>query len=441
VDASTEAQSSSIMKLALMALAGATIEWYDFFLYGFASALVFPALFFPKTLPHAVALVASFSTFAVGFVARPIGALLFGHIGDRIGRKSALAIALVLMGIGTTLIACLPTYATLGVLAPVLLVVLRFAQGLAIGGQWGGAILLVVESAPRNQRGFYGSFAQAGVPTGVVCAIGAFLLAGALTSSEDFAAWGWRLPFLASVFLIGLGLYIHYRVEETPVYRELMRKSAAARAPGQRSPIVQVVRDYPREIVRAAGAFIATNICFYIAITWVVAFGTDADGLHIARATMLTAVGIASAVMAPLLLIAGTLSDRFGRRRIYMLGAVLTVAAAFAMFPLIESRELLWITVGIGTVLGATSFMYGPQAALFGEMFRTEVRYSGASLGYQLGAIVGGGLAPLIATGLMTRFNTTLSVSSYMAAACVVSFLCVGAMRETSCGSLNEDGS
>ena len=438
---STDPKSSSIMKLALMALAGATIEWYDFFLYGFASALLFPALFFPKTLPHAVALVASFSTFAVGFIARPIGALLFGHVGDRVGRKSALAIALVLMGIGTTLIACLPTYATIGVLAPVLLVVLRFAQGLAIGGQWGGAMLLVVESAPRNQRGFYGSFAQAGVPSGVVCAIVAFLVAGAVTSPDDFLAWGWRLPFLVSVLLIGLGLYIHYRVEETPVYQELMRKSAAARQPSARSPILRAITDYPREILRAAGAFIAINVCFYIAITWAVAYGADPDGAHVPRATMLIAVGIASAAMAPMLMIAGHLSDRFGRRRLYMIGAVLTALASFAIFPLIDTGSLLWITVGVAAVLGSTSVMYGPQAALFGEMFRTEVRYSGASLGYQLGAILGGGFAPLIATALMARFHTTLSVSCYMVGTCTLSFLCVAAMRETSCASLNEDGS
>jgi MFS family permease len=440
MNSTTDVPASSILRLALMALAGATIEWYDFFLYGVASALVFPTLFFPKTLPHAVALVASFSTFSVGFLARPVGALLFGHVGDRIGRKSALAIALVLMGVATTLIACLPSYAAVGALAPVLLVVLRFAQGLAIGGQWGGAMLLVVESAPRTRRGFYGSFAQAGVPVGVVFANLAFLAVGALTSPAEFLAWGWRLPFALSILLVGLGLYIHFRVEETPVYRELVRKSAA-RARSGTSPILQALREHPRDIAHAVGAFVSVNTCFYIAITWVIAYCNDADGLNIDRATMLGAVLVASAMMAPTLLVAGALSDHFGRRRVYMAGSVLTAVAAFTLFPLLATRSFVWIAVGLGAVLGSNSVMYGPQAALFGEMFRTHVRYSGASLGYQVGAILGGGFAPLVATSLIAHYHSSLAVSGYMAATCVVSVIAIATLRETSGVSLSDDGS
>ncbi len=429
-----------INRLAMLSLAGASIEWYDFFLYGVGAALVFPALFFPKTLPHSVALVASFSTFAVGFLARPIGALAFGHVGDRVGRKSALAIAMVLMGTATTLIACLPSYAAIGPAAPVILVLLRFVQGLAIGGQWGGAMLLLVESAPPGRRGFYGSVAQVGVPVGVVTANIAFLIVGALTSAEEFNAWGWRLPFLFSIALVGLGLYLHWRVEETPVYRELLQKRGQTRVPQTSSPVLQALRQHPREIGLAVGSHIAVNLCFYISITYVIAYGTDVDGLHLSRVTMLGAVVIASALMAPTLLLAGALSDRYGRRRIYMLGAAMTAVSAFAMFALLDTKSLPWMTLGIAATLCTSAFMYGPQAALFGELFPTHVRYSGASFAYQTGAILGGGFAPLIATELTARLHSTIGVSFYMAAACALAFAAVWRMRETAATSLSEDG-
>jgi metabolite-proton symporter len=433
--------SPPINRLALMSLAGASIEWYDFFLYGVGAALVFPALFFPPSLPHSVALVASFSTFAVGFLARPIGALAFGHVGDRVGRKSALAIAMVLMGVATTLIACLPSYAAIGPAAPVILVLLRFLQGLAIGGQWGGAMLLLVESAPQGRRGFYGSVAQVGVPVGVVSANIAFLLVGAWTSPEDFNAWGWRVPFFLSIALVALGLYLHWRVEETPVYREHLRKGGPAPAHRAGSPVLQALRQHPREILLAVGSHIAVNLCFYICITYVIAYGTDVAGLHLSRTTMLSAVVLASALMAPTLLLAGALSDRFGRRRVYMTGAVLTAVGAFVMFPLLATKSLPWMTAGIAIVMCTSAFMYGPQAALFGELFRTHVRYSGASFAYQTGAILGGGFAPLIATALTARLHSTIGVSFYMAAACLLAFVAVFRMRETSASSLTDNAS
>ena len=425
-----------INRLAMMSLAGASIEWYDFFLYGVGAALVFPALFFPTSLPHGVAMAASFSTFAVGFIARPVGALAFGHVGDRVGRKSALAIAMVLMGLATTLIACLPSYATIGPAAPVILVLLRFVQGLAIGGQWGGAMLLLVESAPHGRRGFYGSVAQVGVPVGVVSANIAFLVVGALTSPEEFNAWGWRVPFLFSIALVALGLYLHWRVEETPVYRELMQNGGTARATQSKSPVLQALRQHPREVSLAVGAHIAVNLCFYICITYVIAYGTDPEGLHLSRTTMLSAVVIASALMAPTLLLAGAISDRYGRRRVYMTGAALTAVGAFALFPLLATKSLPLMTVGIAITLCTSAFMYGPQAALFGELFPTHVRYSGASFAYQTGAILGGGFAPLIATALTTRLHSTIGVSFYMAAACALAFVAVLRMRETSASNL-----
>jgi MFS family permease len=422
--------AAKMTKLALTGLAGTSIEWFDFYLYGIASALVFPALYFPKTLSPYLALIASFSTFAVGFFARPVGAALFGHFGDRAGRKSALVAALVLMGGATALIGCLPSYATLGALAPALLVVLRFLQGLAIGGQWGGAMLLVIESAPAHRRGFYGSFAQAGAPAGVVAANLAFLLASALTSPADFLAWGWRVPFVLSIGLVGLALYVRYRVEETAAFRRLKeardgRLPVAATAPPSRSPIVEALVSNPRQILLAAGAYLAVQVSFYISITFVVAYGSSAQGLALPRTTMLTAVLVASAVTAPALMFFGALSDRYGRRRIYMMGSVLMGLWAFAFFPLIDTRSPALITSAICVSQVINGMMYGPQAALFGELFRTRVRYSGASLGYHLGSAVGGAIAPLIATAIQAAYHGTFGISVYIAAACAITFASV----------------
>ncbi len=436
-----ELQPGTIRRLGLLGLAGTSIEWYDFFLYGVGAALVFPGLFFPKSMPHSLALIASFLTFGFGFIARPIGGLVFGHIGDRMGRTSALAIALLLMGVSTTLIACLPGYATIGATAPILLVVLRIAQGLAIGGQWGGAMLLVVESAPRRHRGFYGSFPQVGVPVGVVLANLAFLAASALTSPEHFLIWGWRIPFLFSLVLVGLGLYVHFRVEETPAYRALMDKSIQARGTQAASPLRDMFHRYPRMLVLATLSHIAINLCFYISITYVMSFGTDAQGLNLPRTTMLAAVLLANAVLPPMMLAGGALSDRIGRRRTFMMGAVFTVAGAFVLFPLLATKSFVLITLGVLCVSVPVAMMYGPQSALFSELFPTHVRYSAASFSYQTGAILGGGFAPLVATALLARFQTPLAVSCYMAAGCVISLLAVLLMRETSGDSLHGERS
>ena len=426
-------------KLALMGLAGTSIEWYDFFLYGIGAALVFPTLFFPKTLPTAIALLASFSTFSVGFLARPFGALVFGHVGDRIGRKSALATALVLMGLATTLIACLPTYAVAGPIAPTLLVLLRFAQGLAIGGQWGGAMLLVVENAPAHRRGFYGSFAQMGAPLGVVLANLAFLAVSALTPPAALLVWAWRLPFLLSVLLVGLGLYVHFRIEDTLAYRQLQQKQAAT-AGRTRSPILEVLRQHPKQLLLAAGSFLATNVIFYILIAWCVSYATRPDGLGVSATLILSAVLIGSGLMAPVLMLCGAISDRFGRRRIYMTGAVLSAAYAFAIFPLLETRTLLGMSAAVAGAFALSAMMYGPQAALLAELFSTRVRYSGASLGYQIGAICGGGLAPLIATAIYTKSHSTLGISVYLAVVSLISLVSVAYLRETSRVDLNHAG-
>ena len=422
---------ASMARLALTGLAGTTIEWFDFYLYGVASALVFPALYFPKTLPPLIALLASFSTFAVGFFARPVGAVLFGHVGDRAGRKAALVAALALMGGATALIGCLPSYAALGAFAPALLVVLRFLQGLAIGGQWGGAMLLVVESAPSHRRGFYGSFAQAGAPAGVVAANLAFLLVSVLTSPAEFLAWGWRVPFVLSIALVALAFYVQRRVEETPAFRRLQAARASPATERARSPIVEALVANSRQILLAAGAFLAVQVSFYVSITFVVAYGSSSDGLGLPRSTMLTSVLIASGATAPALMLFGALSDRLGRRRIYMTGSVLMALWAFAFFPLINTRSPLLITGAICVTQVINGMMYGPQAALFGELFRTRVRYSGASLGYQLGSAFGGALAPLIATAILAAYHTTLGISIYIAVASLITLVSVALLEET----------
>jgi metabolite-proton symporter len=406
------------LKVAVMASAGAAVEWYDFFLYGTAAALVFPRLFFPADLPPVVAQIASFSTFAVGFVARPVGGMLFGHFGDLHGRKRVLVAAMVLMGLSTTLIGLLPSYARIGVWAPLMLVVRRFVQGLAVGGQWGGAALLAIESAPAHRRGFYGSFVQVGVPLGVVLANAVFLAVSALSTEEAFMAWGWRIGFVLSVLLIVIALAVHFGVSEPAA-------DGPAEAPVERrrSPLAEAARGHWREILLAGGAFVANNTCFYIAITYAVAYGTTRVGID--RDLLLFAVMAGNLVMIPALLACGALSDRYGRRGVFLIGALLSGLWAFAVFPLIETASPLAVLIAVAVQLLFVSLMYGPQAALFAELFPKSVRYSGASLGYQIGSVVGGGFAPIIATALFARYQSSGPIAIYLAAMCAVSFVSV----------------
>lgn len=406
-------------KTAIMASAGAAVEWYDFFIYGTAAALVFPHLFFPPDLPPFVAQIASFSTFAVGFIARPLGGMIFGHFGDTHGRKRALVIAMMLMGLATTLIGFLPSYATVGVLAPLALVVLRFIQGLAVGGQWGGAALLAIETAPANKRGFYGSFVQVGVPLGVVLANTVFLIVSALNTDAAFLSWGWRIGFILSVALIGIGILVHLNISEP----EAETPTEAAPTEPSRSPLLEVIRNHWRVVLLAGGAFVANNVSFYIAITYVMAYGSTALGID--RNLLLFSVLAASALMIPILLLCGAASDRFGRLPVFLWGAFLSGVWAFAVFPLIEIGTPLAIFAAITVQLLFVSMMYGPQAALFAELFPKAVRYSGASLGYQIGAVVGGGFAPIVATALFAYYQSSLPIAVYLAAMCALSFVCV----------------
>ena len=423
---------TNMRKVALTSLAGTSIEWYDFFLYGAAAALIFPKAFFPEATP-AMALILSFGTFAAGFIARPVGGIIFGHFGDRIGRKKTLIIALLLMGISSTMIGLLPTYAMIGIAAPILLTVLRFAQGIAIGGQWGGAMLLVTESAPADKRGYYGAFAQAGAPVGVILANLALIITSSLVSEDFFLTWGWRIPFIASVILIGISMYIQLNLEDTKAFKELEtsnreKQEAEAAKTIIRSPILEALRKYPKRIVLAAGAFLSVQVTFYILIAFLLAYGVASA--EMSRDDMLTAILISAAVMVPLQFMFSAYSDRHGRRGIFMLGAGLTAVWAFIIFPLVDTGNFYLIVLAITGGLTFLAMMYGPQAAFFTELFSTEVRYSGASLGYQLGAIIGGAFAPMIAVTLWTEYGI-FWVSVYIAFASLLALLSVFMLTET----------
>jgi metabolite-proton symporter len=439
-----EAPERSILKVALTALAGSSIEWYDFFIYGTAAALVFPNLFFPG-FGDTGATILSYSTFAVAFIGRPVGGLIFGHFGDKFGRKRALVTALVLMGTGTTAIGLLPGYATIGILAPILLVTLRFLQGICIGGQWGGAVLLATESAPAEKRGFYGSFAQIGVPVAVLISNIIFLVIAATLGDGALVAWAWRIPFLLSVLLIGLGLYIQLKLEDTPAFRHLQEYREQHQSEEERreaeeaagSPVWEVLKTYPKEIALAAGAFIAINANFYILITYILDYATAEVGLP--QSTVLTAVLISS--VAGLLAIGGfaALSDLIGRRIPYMAGAALLgLWGLFAFWPLVDSGNpgLLVLALVLGQVF--LSMMYGPQAAFYSEIFTTKVRYSGASMGYQIGSVFGGALAPIIATALLAATGTSFAVGAYMAVVCAITGVCAFLLSETYGQSMDE---
>jgi len=429
---------SNMRKVALTALAGTSIEWYDFFLYGAAAALIFPTAFFGEATPS-TALILSLLTFAAGFIARPIGGIIFGHYGDRIGRKKTLVIALILMGVSSTLIGLLPTYAMIGVTAPILLTSLRFVQGLAIGGQWGGAMLLVTESAPPDKRGFYGAFAQAGAPMGVILANLAFIITSSLVSEESFYSWGWRIPFLASAILIGISMYIQLNLEDTKAFQELQQRKQNIDTKDEQikqSPILEAIRKYPNRIALAAGTFLSIQVTFYILIAFLLAYGVSSA--EISRDDMLAAVLIASAIMVPSQFMFSSISDHYGRKGIFMAGAILTGLWAYAIFPLVDSGNFYLIVLAITIGLVFVGMMYGPQAAFFTELFSTEVRYSGATLGYQFGAILGGAFAPTIAAFLWNNYGI-FWVSVYISFASLLTLFSVMALTETYKISLNDD--
>ncbi|MCP5539941.1 MAG: MHS family MFS transporter [Akkermansiaceae bacterium] len=420
---SEPAPRNSVRRVVMASFVGTTIEWYDFFLYGTAAALVFDKLFF-SGLDGFAAKLSSYATFAIGFFARPIGGIVFAHFGDRLGRKSTLVTTLILMGVATFLIGLLPTYATAGVWAPVLLVLLRLVQGFGVGGEWGGAVLMAVEHGHGDKRGFHASWVQAGVPVGLLLANAVFALCSRLPEAE-FLAWGWRVPFLLGIGLLGVGLFIRLRIFESPLFAKMAESGGTARI-----PVVEVMKKHPRNVALAMGARFAENASFYIFTIFVLSYATEI--LKLERSVILNGVLIAAAAQLVAIPFFGALSDRLGRRPVYLAGAAALLGFPFAFFALVDTRSaaLVWLAIVLGLVVH--SAMYGPQAAFFSELFGTNVRYSGASLGYQLASPLAGGLAPFIATWLLkTGGGKAWPVSVYLAAMAVVTLVSVWLAEET----------
>ncbi|MEV4289138.1 MFS transporter [Nonomuraea bangladeshensis] len=411
--------ATSIKKIVAASLIGTTIEWYDFFLYGSAAALVFNKLFFPESDPLTGTLL-SFLTYAVGFVARPLGGLVFGHFGDRVGRKTLLVVSLLMMGTATFLIGCLPTYETLGPAAALVLTGLRLVQGFALGGEWGGAVLIVSEHGDDARRGFWASWPQAGAPGGNLLATGVLAALAAWQSEETFLAWGWRVPFLLSGVLVLIGLWIRLSITESPVFQKS--------APEERAPIVGVLRHHWKDVLVAIGARLAENISFYLLTVFVITYAKTAG---VENSTVLSAVLVASAVHFVTIPMWGALSDRVGRRPIYLAGAAGIGLWIFAFFPLVDTGNFLAITLAVIVGLLFHGMMYGPQAAFFSELFGTRMRYTGVSIGAQLSAIVAGALAPIIAVALLRAYSSSLPISLYLGLAAVLTLGAVYAARET----------
>jgi MFS transporter, MHS family, shikimate and dehydroshikimate transport protein len=412
---------STVRRAALAGYVGTAIETYDFFLYGTAAALVLNRLYFP-TLSPLSSVLASLATYSVGFVARPIGGLVIGHYGDRLGRKTMLVVTLLTMGTATVAIGLLPTYTRIGPLAPALLVLLRLAQGFAVGGEWSGAALIAVEHAPPGSRGFYGSWTQIGTPTGLLLSTAAFALVARLPDAQ-FLAWGWRVPFLASVFLVLIGLVIRLRVAETPAFLRVKAEGSAAE-----QPMLDAVRTHAREILLAIGVRIAENGAFYIYTVFVLVYGTRHAGLP--RETVLTAVLSGAACLLVAVPVCGALSDRVGRKPVYLFGTVMTAVLAWPLLRLLDSGSpALACTALILALVFGHAPMYGPQAAFMAELFGTRVRYTGMSMGSQLSSVISGGLSPFIATALLPYGR--LALASYTMAMATISIVAVLAAPET----------
>jgi metabolite-proton symporter len=429
---------TNIVKVVFASLIGTAVEWYDFFLYGSAAALVFGALFFPESEPVTATLLA-FGTYALGFVARPLGGIVFGHFGDRHGRKQMLVVSLLMMGLATVAIGLLPTYATIGVAAPILLLACRLVQGFAVGGEWGGAVLMAAEHGRDDQRGFWSSWPQAGVALGNLLATGVLWVLAAVQSDDAFNAWGWRIPFLLSAVLVMIGLWVRLTIEESPVFTEAQAELEAKDT--THMPLVEVVRRYPKEVVLAMGMRLAENISYYIFTVISITFLTTYAGTADDKGIILKALLIGAVVHFTVIPLIGALSDRIGRRPLYLAGAVGVAAWSFVFFDLVASKDegKMILAVVVGLVLHA--LMYSPQAAFFSELFGTSVRYTGASVGYQLASIFAGALAPIIALellGTVEESNTT-AVAVYVTVASVLTIVSVLLAKETRATSLRHD--
>ena len=418
------AGASEAGRVAVASAIGTAIEWYDFFIYGTAAAVVFGPQFFPQ-VSRLAGTMAAFATFAVGFVARPLGGIVMGHYGDRLGRKSVLVWCLTLMGGATFAIGLLPNYATLGVWAPVLLVAFRFIQGFALGGEWGGAVLMSVEHAPQGRRGLFGSFVALGLPAGIILSNLVFLIASALVTPEQFAGWAWRIPFLASAVLVGIGLFVRLGLAESPVFADVLRTQAT-----RRMPVVDVLRTDARTVLLAAGSYLSVSALGYLVIVYFVSYATRE--LHFRLTTTLALLLTAAVVFAASILSFAIWSDQFGRRRIMRWGCGGLVVWSLVFFPLVDTKSIPLAALAVCGMLLIQGAYIGPQAAVFSELFPTVVRYSGASLSLTLGTIFGGAIAPFIATALFSATGNSWLVTTYATALSFISWLCVLGLTETS---------
>ncbi len=431
-------QRTPIVKVVFASLIGTAVEWYDFFLYGSAAALVFGALFFPEADPVNATLLA-FGTYAVGFVARPLGGIVFGHFGDKVGRKKMLVTSLMLMGGATIAIGLLPTYATIGLAAPILLLVMRLLQGFAVGGEWGGAVLMAAEHGQDQHRGFWSSWPQAGVAMGNLLATGVLWVLAGVQSQETFLAWGWRVPFLLSAVLVLVGLWVRLSIEESPVFAEAKAEIAEKQATASHMPLLEVIKNYPREVFIAMGMRMAENISYYIFTIVVITYITTYAGQD--KGPILQALLIGSAVHFVWIPLVGAISDKVGRRPLYILGAVGVAAWSFPFFDLVDKGGAANLTLAVVVGLMLHGLMYSPQAAFFSELFGTSVRYTGASVGYQLASIFAGALAPIIALKLLgsVEESNTTAVALYVCAASVLTLIAVFFAKETKASSLRHD--
>ena len=430
VHTSPSAGHTSTRRLATASSVGTTLEWYDFTVYNTLAALVFNRLFFPSFDPLSGTILA-FSTYAVGYVSRPVGGLLFGHLGDKRGRRAVLVITLVLMGVTTALIGLLPTYATAGIASPILLVMLRFVQGVALGGEWAGAVLISVEHGAQHQRGRNASWTQVGPSVGTLLATGGIAAITYLVSPDEFLSWGWRIPFLASVVLVWFGLWIRRGVAETPMFTELEERGAKAE-----TPIGDVLRRYWRRLLIAGGVRVGSDVLYALVVVFMLTYVTTV--LNLSRTLALAAIMVGSLCNALLIVFFGDLSDRVGRRPVYAAGALLGMLWAFVFFVLLESRRPTLIVSAVVVGLVIHSAMFGPQAAFVTEQFPTRVRYAGCSLAYTLAGIAGGGFAPLIFASLFSVYRTSTAISLYVVATLCVTGVALLMARETATSPLEE---
>jgi MFS family permease len=428
----SEADHSTQLRRAVIAsTVGTTIEWYDFLLYGTVTGLVFGKLFFPKSDPL-VGVLQAFAVYSVGFIARPIGAMVFGHYGDRIGRKGALIASLLLTGLATFAIGFVPTYDQVGIWGAVILTIIRFIQGVGVGGEWGGSVLLSMEWARTNaHRGFITSWAQLGGPAGALLANIAVLVFSRI-SGDQFLVWGWRIPFMLSIIMVGVGLYIRLGILETPVFQRLVAENRI-----ERVPVLEVIKRQPRSIVLAALARMGEQAPSYIYLAFVFAYGTQI--LHIPRDFLLTSLGAAGITSFVTIPLAGHLSDRIGRKRMYIIGSVATGIFGFVYFAMLNTTVPAWIFLGIVLSFIANDLMYGPQAALIAECFTPRLRYTGASIGYQLSSIISGGPAPLIATALFAAFGSGYVIALYILLCAIVSIVATVLLPDYSNRDISEE--